>query len=297
MVFKNSFFSIKGAMSNISMKAEVKKSIRELHINLQQKSNNLQDVKAESNDIIQECLQMRRAIGLQQLKRDRSDVVYRAYFQEGGIYCLLHEIVEYAEYRLDDFNDVNTLFFSIQNGKIDMISYHINKMKKKLGELDEEIKRLEVSISSEKDEICSNDRDIFLKEIGWEDVTVKINKLNEGLAQIIAEFEDAAEEDISILKQKLLLISNELDEINLRKGIEKLRIARQALMRDQNHEVVEDYGLLLEKLETVFNDEKLKQLSIVEAVEFDEYKEKLRVAADFIQQELLDIWNRNYRNK
>jgi hypothetical protein len=293
MVFKNSFFSIKGAMSNISMKAEVKKSIRELHINLQQKSTNLQDVKAESDDIIQECLQMRRAIGLQQLKRDRSDVVYRTYFQEGGIYCLLHEIAEYAEYRLDDFNDVNTLFFSIQNGRIDMISYHINKMKKKLSELDEEIKRLEVGISSEKDEICSNDRDIFLKEIGWEDVAVKINKLNEGLAQIIAEFEDAAEEDISILKQKLLLISNELDEINMRKGIEKLRIARQALMRDQNHEVVEDYGLLLEKLETVFNDEKLKQLSIVEAVALDEYKEKLRVASDFIQQELLDIWNRD----
>jgi hypothetical protein len=293
MIFKSSFFGIKGAMNNMSLRVELNKSIKELQANLQQKGNNLQHIKAESEKIIQECLQVRLTRGFQQLKSDRSDIVYRTYFQEGGIYSLLKEIVEYAEYRLDDFNDVNTLFLSIKNGKVDMITYHINKMKKKLDEIDEEMKRLEADISGEEAGTRLNDRDIFLKEIGWEDITVKLKKLNEKLDRIIDEFESASEDSMDALKQKLLLISNELDEVNLKKDIEKLRAAKQALKRDQNNEEVTDYGLLVEKLETVLGDEKLKQLSIVEAAELEAYKEKVREAADFVQQELLNIWNKD----
>lgn len=292
MVFKGSIFGIRGTVNKMSLRGELRRSIRELKINLEQKENNLQHVKAESEDIIQECLKMRLTRGFKQLKSERSDIIYRTYFQEGGICSILQGIVEYAEYRLDDFDDVNTLFLSIQNGKVDTIAYHINKMNKRLNEIDEEMKVLEACISGQEAATSLNDRDIFLKEIGWEDVALKIKKLNEKLDRINMEFESASEDLMDALKQKLLLISNELDEVNLKKDVEKLKAARQALMRDQDGEEGADYGLLLERLETVFKDEKLKQLSIVEGAGLEEYKEKVREAADFVQQELLNIWNK-----
>ena len=294
MNFKKSLTPIKEVVSSKQTKAELHRSIKELLNSWRQKNSNFQSLCKKVNPIVEECLIFRRAGNRKRLISEMSDIIYRTYYQEGGLYSLFDSIVEYAEYRLDDFTDIETLFLSIYNGRVDMTIYQLKKMKEKLGHMDQELRDLEANQWGDGvDNIKDSERIQFLQEIGWQNDDKKLDEIHKKLKQIFDEIDTADKEAINRLRQKLRLVSNELDEVDPLRNWEKLKRVHQSLFKGQEETDEVSYSTLLEAIESVLDREETKRLASIEGVSLEIYKEWVVKAAEVIQKNLLDTWHKD----